>query len=68
MKDIIKGILALSVICFFIASWTTNIYKLVKLDFEPNYKAEIIRAVGIFVPPVSWVVAWVDFEEEKSNE
>lgn len=44
-------------------SWGLNIYKITQLDFEPSYKAEIIRGVGI-VPPIGAVVAWFDIGEE----
>ena len=39
--------------------WCANVYKFAKCDFEPSYKTEIIRGVGIVVPPVGWVLGWV---------
>lgn len=44
--------------------WVLNIYKLVKLDFEPPYKAEVIRTIGIPVGIVGSVVGYINFDEE----
>jgi len=40
-------------------SWPTNLYKLIKCDFEAPYKGEIIHAIGI-IPPASLVTVWFD--------
>lgn len=61
------GCFALLLILGMCTSWGLNVSKLVTLDFEPSYKAEIVRAVGVFVPPVSYVCAWIEFEEEKGK-
>lgn len=37
-----------------------NIYKLTKCDFEPSYKAEVIRGIGIVVPPVGIVTGYLN--------
>jgi len=46
--------------------WVKNAIKLVNLDFEPNYKAEVIRVIAL-VPPIGAVVGWLTFEEEEDN-
>lgn len=61
------GCFALLLVLGMGVSWCLNVYKLVTLDFEPSYKAEVVRAVGVFVPPVSYVCAWVEFDEERSK-
>lgn len=48
-------------------SWCVNIYKLVSCDFEAPYKEEIVRGIAIPVAPVSWVVAWVEFDNTKKE-
>ena len=44
--------------------WVQNIFGLVGADFEKPYKAEAIRTIGVFIPPVGAVVGYVTFEEE----
>lgn len=39
--------------------WVKNLIKLSECDFEPSYKAEVIRIVGI-IPPVGMVTGWLD--------
>lgn len=36
-------------------SWVGNIVSLCRCDFEPPYKAEALKALGIVVPPASVV-------------
>ena len=43
-----------------LGGYVQNIYKLTQCDFEAPYKAEVIRAVGVF-PPVGAIVGWIDF-------
>lgn len=40
--------------------WILNIVKLTKCDFEPSYKAEIIRIIGIPVSPVGMIAGYMD--------
>lgn len=48
-------------------SYVTNIVKLAGLDFEPSYKAEVIRTVGVFVPPVGVIVGYMKIEDKRSK-
>jgi hypothetical protein len=50
-----------------IVSWFVNVYKLTQLDFEPSYKAEIVRGVSIF-PLIAVVTAWMDIGEEAEKQ
>ena len=63
--DTIFGIIYLAVIALLIGGYFANIYKLTQLDFEPNYKAEAIRIVGIPVAPLGVIAGFITFEEEK---
>ena len=47
-----------------VIGWGLNVYKLTQLDFEPSYKAEIIRTVGIPIPIIGAIVGWMDIGEE----
>lgn len=48
-----------------IIGWGMNINALIQCDFEPKYRAEVIRAVGVVVPPVGAIAGWVTIEDEK---
>lgn len=54
--------LILSFIVFFAVSYVTNVVKLVKCDFKPEYKEEIVHSIGLVVPPLSMVTAWVNLD------
>jgi len=64
MKESILAItLSLALIAVSLAAfvgWGMNIYKLCTCDFEPSYKAEAIRTIGIVVAPVGCVAGWMD--------
>jgi len=44
------------------SGWIMNIVKLVKCDFEPSYKAEVIHILGVF-PPVGMITGWLNIED-----
>lgn len=39
------------------ATWILNLVKLVRCDFEPIGKEEILHLVGL-IPPIHWVTVW----------
>ena len=43
---------------YLISSWFVNAYQFFCLDFEPSYREEIIKAVGLFIPPLSGITVW----------
>ncbi len=43
---------------YLVISWLINAYQLLQLDFEPSYRDEVIKAVGLFMPPLSGVTVW----------
>lgn len=53
-----KTIGCAAVLCYVILAgaclygWVMNIVYLWGCDFDPSYKAEILRIIGIFVPPI----------------
>ena len=59
-----KILLIIALVLVVISGYFQNIYKLTTLDFEPNYKAETVRIIGIVIPPVGLIVGWVTFDEE----
>lgn len=44
-----------------------NIIKLLKCDFQASYKAEIIRTIGIFIPPMGCIVGYIPIEDKKQE-
>jgi hypothetical protein len=42
-----------------VVAFIVNAVKLIQCDFDAPYKEEVIHAIGIFVPPVSWVTCWL---------
>lgn len=58
------------VIAFWIAAlfgYVANIYKLTKCDFDTPLKAEVIRVIGIVVPPMGAVIGYVEIEDAPKN-
>ncbi len=55
------GLIWFIIIVAFGSGWCVNIYKLTQCDFEPSYKAEIIRTIGVVVPVVGGVTGWMEF-------
>lgn len=45
---------------FIVISWIVNVVKLTECDFNAPYKAEVVHAIGVVVPPASLVTAWID--------
>lgn len=65
MTDLLKIIGLLALILVPTTGYLMNVYAVFHLDFASPYKAEAIRTVGVFVPPVGVVAGFVTFEEEK---
>ena len=66
-----KGLIGFGVLILVISAlligWTMNVYKLAVSDFEPSYKEEVIRAIGVFVPPIGIVAGYINFEETQTE-
>lgn len=57
------GLLYIVIFILGLLGWGMNICKLCKCDFEPSYKAEIIRSIGVFIGPVGAVAGYCDIED-----
>ncbi len=51
---VIKMLLGL----YFMICWVVNIIQLSNCDFEPSYKDEVIKLVGL-IGPVSGITVWL---------
>lgn len=43
--------------------WVMNIVAFTKCDFQMPIKAEIVRGIGIGIPPVGAVMGYLDIED-----
>jgi len=43
--------------------YINNIFELFDCDFESPYKCEVIRGIGIFVPPVGIISGYVSIKD-----
>lgn len=64
-KYIILGALfgLLCLVCYI-----RNIVLLSEQDFEPPYKIEVLRGVGVAIPPIGLVLGCITFEEEREED
>ena len=60
-------VLALIAVVLGVGGWGMNIVKLCQCDFESPIKAEFIRAVGVFVPPIGAIVDYFEINDEKAE-
>ena len=63
MKDNGLGLGIIAIYLIAVWGYIANIYKLTDCDFDKPYKAEVIRVVGIVVPPVGCVTGFIDIDE-----
>ena len=59
----IIGLIIIIIFCF--TGWVKNIIKLSECDFEPSYKSEVLRIIGIPVAPMGIVIGYMDLTDEK---
>lgn len=63
MKDSGLGLAIIAIYILAVWGYIANIYKLTDCDFDKPYKAEVIRIVGICVPPVGCITGFMDIDE-----
>jgi hypothetical protein len=65
MKDTTIGKLLILITIVLMLGWFVNIIRFFQCDFDIPLKEEVIRGVGIFVPPVGGVIGYVNIEDEE---
>lgn len=55
----LAAIFYFAIIGFCVYGWAMNIMYLIDCDFEPSYKAEILRGVGIFFAPMGIILGYM---------
>lgn len=63
MKDSGFSILIIGIYILAVWGYIANIYKLTDCDFDKPYKAEVIRVVGIVVPPVGCITGFMHIDD-----
>lgn len=63
MKDNGLGVVIIGIYILAVWGYIANIYKLTECDFDKPYKAEVIRVVGIVVPPVGCVTGFMHIDD-----
>lgn len=48
----------LFIYAYFIVCWIVNLVQFIQCDFEPSYKDEIIKGIGVLCPPIAGVTVW----------
>lgn len=43
--------------------YVANVVKFVSADFQEPYKEEVLRGIGVFIPPVGVVIGYLEIEE-----
>ena len=57
------GLLIVLMVTIMPIGYFLNIYKLLQCDFEPSYKSECIRGLGVAVPPMGSIAGYMEFED-----
>jgi len=53
-----SALLVFAIWVYFIIAWVVNLVQFINQDFEAPYKGEVIRAVGVFIPPTASITVW----------
>lgn len=61
-----KILIFVAIWALLIISWGSNVFKLVKSDFEAPYKTELIRGVGVPFVPLGIIIGFMDIGEENN--
>lgn len=46
-----------------IYGYVANVYRFCILNFEPAYKAEVLRGIGVFIPPFGVIMGFIDISD-----
>lgn len=65
MKDETVGKLLILITIVLMLGWFVNIIRFFQCDFDTPFREEVVRGVGIFVPPVGGVVGYINIEDEE---
>lgn len=47
----------------FFVGYFKNIYLLAQCDFEPSYKEEVLRGIGVALFPMGMIIGWMELED-----
>ena len=67
MKHFVKnGVLYKHFWILFFIGYLTNLVKFIKCDFEPSYKVEIIRGLGV-ITGLGGIIGYIPLEDKKQK-
>jgi len=49
----------ISFIVLLVGSWVVNLKQFLSCDFDPVNKQEIVKGIGVFIPPAAIITVWV---------
>lgn len=64
-NNIVTSVLIIALYITLFYGYIANIYKLSKCDFDTPLKSEVIRGIGVVVPPIGIVVGFIDIKDVK---
>lgn len=56
-----KGVLLLYGLA--LLGWIMNVVQLIQCDFASPYKAEVLRIIGILIPPIGSVLGYIPIND-----
>lgn len=59
----IIGIITVLFMCLIPLGWLMNVYALTQTDFASPYKEEVLRTVGVVIPPVGVVMGYIPMDD-----
>lgn len=66
---IIVGVIVLSMTIASVVGYLLNLSALINnADFKQPYKTEVIRTLGVIIPPLGGIIGYMTLEEEIKNE
>ena len=57
-KSFLVLLLPFIIYAYFIICWIVNLVQFIQCDFEPSYKDEIIKGIGVLAAPLAGVTVW----------
>lgn len=68
MKKLSENWLFVAIWVLCIYGWFANLYKLTQCNFDTPLKAEVIRGIGVVIPPVGIVIGYMDIKDAKEKD
>lgn len=57
-KSFVAVLFPFIIYAYFIVCWIVNLVQFIQCDFEPSYKDEIIKGIGVLGAPLAGLTVW----------